>query len=251
MFIVIAAISLTVAIIMSGVVWRMTRAEHRRSEARVATLTSDLAEVELAARDERTGPVTAPTPDADQFRACADQFRTAAPQFRAVEPGHSHFAPVLAVGGFAVATALALIVVTSRDNPTASGLLVAPTVQPANAAPGPRSTADVPPLELVALGHEREGDRLIVRGVVRNPKTGVLRDRVAVVVFLFNRDGGFLASGLAAVEVPALAAGSQSGFIVTVPDANEVGRYRVSFRSDDRMVPHIDRRQHGPIAQLQ
>ena len=42
-----------------------------------------------------------------------------------------------------------------------------------------------------------------------------------------------------------------AGFIVTVPHAGEVGRYRVSFRSDDRIVPHVDHRDHEPIAQLQ
>jgi hypothetical protein len=42
--------------------------------------------------------------------------------------------------------------------------------------------------------------------------------------------------------VPVLAPGSETAFVVTVPHANEVGRYRVSFRSDDRVVPHVDRR---------
>jgi hypothetical protein len=158
---------------------------------------------------------------------------------------------VLAVGGLAVATALALLVVTGRNGQTAAEPPGAVTLRPAAAGPKPRATTESAPLELVALGHEREGDGIIVRGVVRNPAAGVERNRVAVVVFLFNRDGGFLTSGLAAVDVPALAPGSQSGFIVTVPHAGEVGRYRVSFRSDDRIVPHVDRRDRGPIAQLQ
>jgi hypothetical protein len=36
--------------------------------------------------------------------------------------------------------------------------------------------------------------------------------------------------------------GTESVFVVTVPGAADVGRYRVSFRSDDRIVPHVDRR---------
>ena len=60
------------------------------------------------------------------------------------------------------------------------------------AAPAPAPV----PLELVALGHERDGDRLTVRGVVRNPAAGAEIDGVTAVVFLFNRDGGFLASGV-------------------------------------------------------
>jgi hypothetical protein len=229
MFIVIAALSLIVSIIMSGVAWRLAREERRRSRARVAVLASDL--------DLDLRPATAGAPAADLFRG--------------EEPDRSRFAAVLVVGGFAVATALALLVVTGRNGQTAAEPPGAVTGRPTATGPKPRATTESAPLELVALGHEREGDGIIVRGVVQNPAAGVERDRVAVVVFLFNRDGGFLASGLAAVEVPALAPGSQSGFMVTVPHAGEVGRYRVSFRSDDRIVPHVDRRDHGPIAQLQ
>jgi hypothetical protein len=227
MFIVIAVISLIVSIIMSAVAWRLAREDRRRSRARVAVLTSDLADLDLH-------PVTMGTRVPDLFRE--------------EQPGSSRFAAVLAVGGVAVATALALIVVTGRSGRPATEL----TLTAAGQGPTPRATteAEAAPLELMALGHEREGDGIIVRGVVRNPTAGVERDRVAVVVLLFNRDGGFLASGMAAVETPALAPGSQSGFIVTVPHAGEVGRYRVSFRSDDRIVPHIDRRDHEPIAQL-
>ena len=230
MFVVIAAISLVVSVVMSAVAWRLAREERRRSRARVAVLASDLADLDLH-------PAAAGAPVADLFRAR--------------EPGSSRFAAVLAVGVFAVATALAFIVVTGRHSQSGAESRAAVIERPGATAPGPRMTAESAPLELVALGHEREGDGIIVRGVVRNPTAGVERDRVAVVVFLFNRDGGFLTSGLAAVDVPALAPGSQSGFIVTVPHAGEVGRYRVSFRSDDRIVPHVDRRDHGPIAQLQ
>jgi hypothetical protein len=226
MFIVIAAFSLIVSTIMSGIAWRLTREERRRSRARVAVLASDLADLEPAA-------AIAAAPGADLLVA--------------EEPGHSRFGAVLAVGGFGIATAIALSVLTSRSGQPAAGL----TVRPAARAPEARAATESAPLELVALGHAREGDRIIVRGIVRNPTAGVERDGVAAVVFLFNRDGGFLTSGLAAVDVPVLAPGSQSGFIVTVPHASEVGRYRVSFRTDDRIVPHVDRRDHGPLAQLQ
>ena len=231
MLIVIAAISLAVSITMSVIAWRLSREERRRSRARVAVLASDLADLDLH-------PAGAGAP-------------VAADLFRAQEPGPSRFTAVLAVGVFAVATALALIVVTGRHGQSGAEPPATVIVRPGATPPGPRTTAESAPLELVALGHEREGDGIIVRGVVRNPAAGVERNRVAVVVFLFNRDGGFLTSSLAAVDVPALAPGSQSGFIVTVPHAGEVGRYRVSFRSDDRIVPHVDRRDHGPIAQLQ
>src|SRR5580698_962294 len=164
MFIVIAAASLILSIVMSGIAWRLAREERRRSQARDAVLASDLADLELH-------PAAAAPVAIDLFRA---EVR-ARSGFR--------LASTVAVGGLAVVTALALIVVTSRH---------------LRSAPGPRAAAgESPPLELVALDHEIEGDRIIVRGIVRNPKAGVERHRLAVAVFLFNRDGGFLGSGAA------------------------------------------------------
>jgi hypothetical protein len=61
-------------------------------------------------------------------------------------------------------------------------------------------------------------------------------------VFLFNRDGAFLASGRMPVQSSTLVPGGETAFVVTVPGASDVGRYRVSFRTDDRIVPHVDRR---------
>ena len=39
-----------------------------------------------------------------------------------------------------------------------------------------------------------------------------------------------------------LAPGSESPFVVTVAGAGDVGRYRISFRADDRIVAHVDTR---------
>jgi hypothetical protein len=67
-------------------------------------------------------------------------------------------------------------------------------------------------------------------------------DRLTAVVLLFTSDGGFLTSGRAVVDAPALRPGGESTFAVTVPRAGDVGRYRVSFRTDDKLIPHLDRR---------
>jgi hypothetical protein len=113
---------------------------------------------------------------------------------------------------------------------------------PSTATSG-RGAETLPSLELVALGHERDSAGLTVRGVVRNP-SGLEIDRLTAVVFLFSRDGGFVASGRAVVLSAGNGRGGEGTFVVTVPDANDVGRYRVSFRTDDRVVPHVDRREH-------
>jgi len=98
------------------------------------------------------------------------------------------------------------------------------------------------PLELIALGHERDADSLVVRGVLRNPSNGVEVDALTAVVMLFNHDGGLIGSGRAAVEASKLLPGGETAFVVTVPGAGNVERYRVSFRNSEQVVPHVDQR---------
>jgi hypothetical protein len=228
--ILVTSLSLILAATMAAVAWRLVREERRRSQARVVALASDL---DLDMR-----------PNAAVAGAGSDLFR-----IQQQGNAGSRFAAVLTIGVFAVAAALALIVLTSRAGQSVSGPVTAQARLP-DAGLTTRAAAESVPLELMALTHEREGDGIIVRGVVRNPTTGVDQDRVAAVVFVFTRDGAFLASGRAALAGPGLAPGAETAFVVTVPHANEVGRYRVSFRSDDRVVPHVDRRERSAIAQV-
>jgi hypothetical protein len=227
---VVTSLSLVLAAAMAALAWRLAREERRRSEARVAALASDL---DL---DLRPSPTVA---------AAGSEL------FRVEERGRagSRFAAVLAIGVFAVATALALIVLTSRAGNSVSESVAAQARLP-DAGLTTRAAAESKPLELIALTHERDGDGIIVRGVVRNPTAGVDQRAVAAVVVAFTRDGGFLATGRSALAVPVLAPGSETSFVVSVPNANEVGRYRVSFRTAERVVPHVDRRDSA-ITQVQ
>ena len=226
--VVTTAVSIVTAAIMGAIAWRLAREERRRSEARVAALAAELHEVDLELQPSRVAPPV---------------------EFFRLEPaGHtpSRLATVLAVGVFVVATALAVIVAIGRDGEPLAARVVPEIARPA--APAERAVGDHVPLELVALGHDRDGDRITVRGVVRNPSVGDGRDQLAVGVMLFNRDGGFLGTETAALDAPALAPGSESTFAVTMATATEVGRYRVSFRSRDQIVPHVDRRDPGRVA---
>jgi hypothetical protein len=226
----VTSLSMILAATMAAVAWRLARDQRRRSQARVAALASDL-DLDLRANSDVTG-------------AGAEPFR--------IEEGRSagsRFAAVLTIGVFAVATALALIVVTSRSGQSVADPGAAQATLP-DAGLTTRSARESVPLELTALTHEREGDAIIVRGMVRNPSTGIDLGRVAAVVFVFTRDGAFLASGRSDLAAPLLAPGSETAFAVTVPNANEVGRYRVSFRTEAGVVPHVDRRERGPIAHL-
>jgi hypothetical protein len=107
------------------------------------------------------------------------------------------------------------------------------------------------PLELVSLRQAREGETLTVSGMVRNPSGATDRRQVAAVVFLFDRKGSFVASGRAPLDYQALAPGDESPFVITVPGAADVSRYRVSFREGDDVLPHVDRREAAPVARQQ
>jgi hypothetical protein len=239
MFLVLVAlISLVLAVIMTIIAWRVSQEERRRSEARVAALAADIRDGDAALGYDL--PLDAglhlqgePTP--------------AAPfGMFAVPAAHTNgrLVAVVLIGLLVFGSAVAVAVVlgggrgagaTVADVDEQGGREVASETAP----PNPRT---ILPLELVALGHDRDGDSLTVRGVVRNPAGAGQVDRLTAVVFVFNAEGGFTGSGRAAVEAVELVPGAESTFVVTVKGVTDVARYRVSFRTDDRLVPHVDRR---------
>ena len=98
------------------------------------------------------------------------------------------------------------------------------------------------PLELMSMRYQRQGTTLMVSGLVRNPAAGAAVKGVTAVVFAFDRSGAFVASGRAPLDFSALAPGDESPFVVNVPNVSDVARYRVTFRSGNSVVRHIDRR---------
>jgi hypothetical protein len=239
--IIVTLVSLVLAVVMSGIAWRAAREERARAAARVAALASDIQAAVAAAGGRRAEPVLRavppPTPDS------ADLF---APT-RSVASSRS--VVIVGVGLFVFATAAALAVVLTSGSRTTNGAAVSRAAvqtgdaQQAHPTDAAQTNREVYPasLELTALGHERDGDRLSVRGVVRNPSSTSTGPLTAV-VFAFDRDGGFVTSARAALDTPRLAGGGDSTFTVVVPHAERVVRYRVSFRSDAAVVPHVDKR---------
>jgi len=137
--------------------------------------------------------------------------------------------PLLKVAvGFAMAVAIIVLIAMTSDRHGAPDA-------PATAV---QQTQDS--LELLSMRHQRAGEVLTVTGLVRNP--GVAPGPITAVVFAFDRDGGFVASGRAPLEFATIAAGDESPFQVTIPDVKDVGRYRVSFRTTAGVVRHVDRR---------
>jgi hypothetical protein len=186
----------------------LTRAERLRSEARVVAL--------AAAMDGKP----ADTESASMFD----------PAPRSGLQGR----PLLKLGvGFAMAVLVIVLVAmnTDRHGPSAEERQTAAAAE--QAAPAA--------LELLSMRHTRTGDNLTVTGLVRN-QSAADTAAITAVVFVFDREGGFVASGRAPLEFGSVARGDESPFKVTIPDVKEVGRYRVSFRTPAGIVPHVDRR---------
>jgi hypothetical protein len=258
LLIAVTLVSLVIALVASVVAWRASQQEKRRSAARVAALAA-AADVPVAATSHTTldqPPATAPwrSPAAAEAPALTLTFAsTAAPAaspeavpaagaiqlntgFLGAETrpqeagGHQRW---LAAAAAIVAVVLGGFVVVRMNTNT----------RPAVAAQQAST-----PLELLSLRHEREGANLSVAGLVRNPAAALTVERVSAVVFLFDQQGQFVTSAKAPIDFLKLTAGDESPFVVKVAAPQSVARYRVSFRTDDGTLPHVDRRGEAPVA---
>jgi hypothetical protein len=230
----ITIVSLVVALVMSVTAWRLMRDEKARSAARIAAL-SDAASEDTPARApwkpapfepaERDEPVIRHEPVITH----ASGFLGAAPVARDGGTGQRTLA-VAAVGLFVL---LSGGLVSMMSGPEGSSAV----------AVGPNS-----PLELVSLSHARQKEKLSVSGLVRNPVNGTPVERLTAVVFLFDAAGTFVTSSRAHVDFLTLGTGDETPFVVALDAPATVARYRVSFRTDAGVVPHVDRRGAPPAA---
>ena len=259
----VTIVSLLVALVMSVTAWRLTRDEKRRSAARVAALAiaaaadnapigfqvrPAIAEKPLARAPWAPAPVSIESPS--QPVAVAAPTVPELPLYSAaVAREISHASGFLSAaqtsphsGGRQRSLAVAAAVLCIGLLGGLVWMMAAPRGTSA-AAVGPNS-----PLELVSLRHERVKERLAVSGLVRNPSAGKPVERLSAVVFLFDRQGSFVTSAKTNVDFLKLGAGDESPFVVSLDAPATVARYRVSFRTDDGVVPHIDRRGATPLA---
>ena len=108
------------------------------------------------------------------------------------------------------------------------------------------------PLELLALGHTADADGLTISGIVQNPRGGAALADVVATASLFGSDGAVVAVGQAPLDFTQLRPGDESPFVVKVPTAAGVARYRVSFKNGKGAVlGHVDRRGVDPVARRQ
>jgi hypothetical protein len=222
LLIVLTLLSLVAAAGFAVVAWRLLREERQRSAARVAALSSAL-DVPLGPGEAIGDMTEAPPPAATPAPvAVASLFQ--------MEPGASVQGRPLIKAAVVGVMAVFVVVAAAMGNRS--------TGAAAPASVGPEKA----PLELMSMRHSREGTTLIVTGLVRNPPGGAAARRVTAVVFAFDKNGGFTASGRVPLDFVVLEPGDESPFVVTIPNVTEVAKYRVSFRTDDGMMRHVDRR---------
>jgi hypothetical protein len=245
----ITIVSLIVAFVMSVTVWKLSREEKQRSAARIAALSAAAFDPIESAEAAASIPLGTPA----EPKAPRAPWKPAAPapiaETPPIEPTITHATGFLGAapqehdGGnrqktLAVAAVILFVVLAGGT----AWVMSAPEGTSAVAV-GPNS-----PLELVSLSHARQNEKLAVSGLVRNPASGRPVERLSAVVFLFDRTGTFVTSSRAHVDFLRLAAGDESPFVVSIDAPPTVARYRVSFRTDDGVMPHIDRRGDSQAA---
>ena len=154
----VTVLSLALAAAMSVVAWRLTREERQRGEARAAARAAEAA-------GEAEEPGEPPSAPAEAW--------TAAPARRS---------------RLAVAVALAVFVAGSA----ASLTVVFGEARRLDRRGAQARAANGATLELLSLSEAREADRVVVRGVIRNPASAAAIDRVAAVVMLIGENGAVL-----------------------------------------------------------
>lgn len=226
LLVLVTFVSLAIAGVLAFYVRQLTRAERERSEASAAALADMIGPAHLeppASFDLGDRGAEAPAPQL-----------SSSVMFGAAEPAAASprmfLIPV--IGLFVVIAALSGIYVWNRSSADTT------------AAAGTSGA----PLELVVLRHQRRGEVMAISGLVRNPPGGRTIQSLSAVAFTFDKQGGFLASGRAPLDFPLLQPGDESPFTVTVPNSPGIGRYRVTFRTQSGIVPHVDRRSDSQVA---
>ena len=217
--------ALAIAVGMAVVAWRLLRSDRDRTEARASMLRQMAFEPE---------PVL-------QERA----FQT--PTFASIEPAFTATADretpptrrLMAVGVVVVFMAIGAASVYGLYGDATEG--TSSVTRPSAGAKASRAGAA--PLELVSLSHRTEGDDFVVAGLVQNPDNGRTASSVLAVVYVFNAQGEYFASGKTTLEFAPLAPGAESPFTVRLPKTTGVTRFRVGFRAQDgAVVAHVDKR---------
>ena len=252
---ILTVLSLVAAAVMGAVAWRLSRDERARSAARIAAL-SAAADADEEVESPRVVRPAAPL--APAAPVVAPWARASLPAATTEEPWSPASVPAASTEDRFLGSSLARSSSGGqRGLAIAAGILFVTIViggiftvfgggSPAGDAAG--SARAESPLELVSLRHERQSGGVAITGLVRNPVSGTEVEKLAAVVLLFDQQGALVTSSRADVDFTRLGPGDESPFVITLDAPSTVARYRVSFRNDAGVVPHIDRRGQEPIA---
>lgn len=253
MLLIITIVSLAIAGFLGIAAWGMWREERERSAARVAALTAAAADDDppaaqapiqpMAAPERKAVPKPAPWSAPPDWRRLPRIEHTAPPAEHLADSFLSTAAPASGrQRALGIAASILFVVIVTGGYFALYGNGESASGEPVAAA----TTSS--PLELISLRHERQEGALSITGLVRNPGDGETRDKLTAVAFLFDREGEFITSARAGVDFTQLAPGDESPFVIRLDAPARVARYRVSFRTEAGLVPHIDRRGQEPIA---
>ncbi len=263
-----AIIALLLAWAMAVVAWQRIRAERRQADARVADLLAELASKPSApvarirwhtrrwtqaARAVVTGrPLRPAAADGPRRPRAATDRRPAYPDDVRRRPGAGAGRPRPGAAGGTPPRRPPSYVrgaapARARWGRRLAAVAVA-TVLVAGVSLADRTLLDpsawtaAPPVELLSLDHRREGDYLAVSGSLRNPPGGRNRTKLSVAATVFDRTGAVIGAGQTPLPVAALPPGTETTFTISLPDADRIDRYRVSFMEDRARLDHVDRR---------
>lgn len=272
----VTIIALLLAWAMAIVAWQRIRAERRQADARVADLMAELASKPAApvarirwhtrrwtqaARAVVTGRPLQPRPAAADGprrpRAAPDRrpaYPPASPDDVRRRPGAGGRRPRPGAAGGPPPRRPAAYVRRAAPAPARArwghrlAAVAVATILVAGVSLADRTLLDpngwtaAPPVELLSLDHHRQGDYLAVSGSLRNPPGGRTRTKLSIAATVFDRTGAVIGAGQTPLPVAALAPGSETAFTISLPDADRIDRYRVSFMEDRARLDHVDRR---------
>jgi hypothetical protein len=253
----VTVMSLSMAFAMGVVTWRLMREERLRSDARVAALMADLERargrdvgaVGQAASRARDVATPVPTTEPNQPR------RRSVPAMPASAPARSagsRMAPTVpetqpATGLFGTQAGSPALLRRILATAAAAALVLAAVGlgMLSSNTPAEPGTGTPEPVELLSLEHAREGEFLEITGSIRNPPAGIEREQLSVIATVFDRSGTVVGTGQTPLPVAVLAPGGETLFTISLPDAERINRYRISFMQGHTSVPHVDRRTPG------
>jgi hypothetical protein len=132
---------------------------------------------------------------------------------------------------------------TSDDTRGATSMSSSASGAPTASATTVSQANQLRPIELLSLKHTIDGDTFSLVGLVVNPLDATPITHVVAVVYLFDKDGAYFASGKSELEFSGLRPGEESPFTIKIPNVAHIGKYRVGFRREDgSVIAHVDRR---------